>query len=334
MTDIRHCRAEDLLPTIVDGSVSLVCVDPPYHRVKMDEAWDRQWPTDAAYLEWIGSLCDQFRRVMKPNGSLYLFASPQMAWGVEGEVRKRFNVLTNIRWQKPLFSTKAEMFVKEDLREPFPASETIILAEQCAAQEGITNAEYELNGTVYKVLKDWFRSRAIGITPKEFNSRLGFAITGSGMAGTIIGDKAEFQMPRAEVYAKMQESFPTFDREYEDLRREYEDLRRPFFATADRPYTDVWQFPTVGNYPGKHPCEKPLDMIEHIIEISSRHGDLVLDCFLGSGVTAHACQNLGREFIGCDADEHWVKQSLRRLEGRRPALKAIEHTPERYPLFA
>ena len=93
----RDCR--ELLAEINDSSVDLIVTDPPYFKVKGD-AWDWQWDKPEQFLAWMGTLCDEWQRVLKPNGSLYVFASPRMAWGVEGEVRRRFNVLTNIRWIK------------------------------------------------------------------------------------------------------------------------------------------------------------------------------------------------------------------------------------------
>ena len=102
-------------------------------------------------------------------------------------------------------------------------------------------------------------------------------------------------------------------REYEDLRREYEDLRRPFSVTPDVPYTDVWDFPTVQFYKGKHPCEKPLALMEHIITASSRPGDVVLDPFCGSGVTGIAARKHNRRFIGIERDPSWVDTACRRI---------------------
>jgi site-specific DNA-methyltransferase (adenine-specific) len=87
------CR--DVLPTL--GRVDAVVTDPPYFRVK-DEAWDRQWDDRAAFLAWIGGLVTEFERILAPNGSLYMFASPQMAASVEMEIAKRFNVLNHIVW--------------------------------------------------------------------------------------------------------------------------------------------------------------------------------------------------------------------------------------------
>jgi site-specific DNA-methyltransferase (adenine-specific) len=102
-------------------------------------------------------------------------------------------------------------------------------------------------------------------------------------------------------------------REYEDLRREYEDLRRPFNVTAEVPNSDLWTFPTVTPFRGKHECEKPLAMFEHIIRTSSRENDTVLDCFVGSGTTARAAKNLNRSFIVADQQRKWCKVTQRRL---------------------
>ena len=109
-------------------------------------------------------------------------------------------------------------------------------------------------------------------------------------------------------------------REYEDLRREYEDLRRPFTVTADVPYTDVWDFATVQAYAGKHPCEKPPDMMRHIVQASSRPDAVVLDCFCGSGNALVAARDLGRQYIGIDISEHWCDVARERLRVTQPVL--------------
>ena len=114
-------------------------------------------------------------------------------------------------------------------------------------------------------------------------------------------------------------------REYEDLRREYEDLRRPFALTAADAYTDTWTFPTVQAYAGKHPCEKPQAMLQHMIRTSSRPGALVLDSFAGSGATGRAALALGRGFVGIERDEHWAGYAEAAL--RKPH-KRVETAPK------
>jgi DNA modification methylase len=63
-----------------------------------------------------------------------------------------------------------------------------------------------------------------------------------------------------------------------------------------------------------HPTIKPLNIIETIIKNSSKEGDVVLDCFIGSGTTAVACINTNRNFIGIELDEKYVKVAQQRIK--------------------
>lgn len=312
---------------MADSSFALIVADPPYFKVK-DDDWDNQWKTKTEFLAWIRLLCAEWQRLLKPNGSLYVFASPQLARELGNIVAERFNILTDIRWQKPEFSTKAEMFRKEDLRAPFAASETVWFAEHYGAdsiakgEAGYETKCDELRGFVFESLRaylDGERKRA-RLDDKEARRRMGLSVNGGGMLCHFWG-RSQWVLPTAEQYAKLQAAYPNFfsreyedlKREYEDLKREYESLRRPFNATANAPYTDVWTFPTVGNYKGKHPCEKPLEMMRHIVKVSSREGDAVLDTFAGSFVLGDAALNLNRSYVGVDGSAHWCEQGRRKL---------------------
>jgi len=62
-----------------------------------------------------------------------------------------------------------------------------------------------------------------------------------------------------------------------------------------------------------HPTQKPLPLLERLIETYTRPGWLILDPFMGSGTTAVAARNLGRRFIGCDLSADYVAIANRRL---------------------
>jgi len=63
----------------------------------------------------------------------------------------------------------------------------------------------------------------------------------------------------------------------------------------------------------KHPTQKPLWIIKKFIEISSEEGDIVLDCFIGSGTTAIACKQLKRKYIGFEINKEYVDIANKRL---------------------
>jgi adenine-specific DNA-methyltransferase len=330
MIDLRLGDCLEVMPTLADNSVDLILTDPPYYKVK-GEWWDRQWDTPQGFLDWLNSILAQMHRVLKPNGSLYLFASPKMAARVEVLISEQFNVIQHITWRKPPYSTKAEMFRKEDLRSFFPASEEIIFAEQKNGDFDYRYSDGTLHYRIMQPIRDYLnaeRERA-GVSVGDVDRT-----TKTAMASHWFTHPSQWVLPTKERYEELREVFSRLNhggsylereyedlrREYEDLRREYEDLRRPFSVTADVPYTDVWDFSTVSHYPGKHPCEKPPEMLEHIIKASSRPGATVLDCFMGTGSTGKACEKLGRNFIGIEIDPNYFSIAQRRIEAAQQQL--------------
>jgi len=63
-----------------------------------------------------------------------------------------------------------------------------------------------------------------------------------------------------------------------------------------------------------YPTQKPDSVLERIIKVSSNPGDLVLDCFVGSGTTAVVAQQLGRRWIGCDINKGAIQTTAKRIQ--------------------
>lgn len=64
-----------------------------------------------------------------------------------------------------------------------------------------------------------------------------------------------------------------------------------------------------------HPTIKPLEMIKNHILNSTKEGDIVLDCFMGSGTTAVACKELGRNYIGFELNPKYYQIAVDRVNG-------------------
>ena len=62
-----------------------------------------------------------------------------------------------------------------------------------------------------------------------------------------------------------------------------------------------------------YPTEKNQSLLERIIKSSSNQGDIVLDCFVGSGTTLAASTTLGRKWIGIDSGSAAIKTTIDRL---------------------
>lgn len=88
--------------------------------------------------------------------------------------------------------------------------------------------------------------------------------------------------------------------------------------TKGKPVGSVWtDIGRVGNTSGErldYPTQKPEALLERIIRASSNPGDIVLDCFIGSGTTAAVAQKLGRRWIGCDINKGAIQTTSKRLQ--------------------
>ncbi|XOQ51906.1 MAG: Type II methyltransferase M2-DpnII [Succiniclasticum sp.] len=80
---------------------------------------------------------------------------------------------------------------------------------------------------------------------------------------------------------------------------------------------DVWEgtlTPQKEKKWGKHPTQKPLYLLERIIQASTRDGETILDPFCGSSTTGVAAKRLGRNYIGIDSSQEFIELSKKRLE--------------------
>ena len=94
-----------------------------------------------------------------------------------------------------------------------------------------------------------------------------------------------------------------------------------------KPVSDVWKFNKV--LAPIHSCEKPIKLMNFIVKtFSINKDDLILDPFMGSGTTAVACKQLGRNFIGFEISQKYVDIANKRL-----SQKNILQTLEENKLF-
>jgi len=302
------------------GEVDAIISDPPYNGV-LDEAWDRQWANWGEFSAFIGAQMALYQAALRFNGSLFVFAYPRGAAYVEVACAQYFNVLNHIVWEKRNGGAAARNH-KEDLRAFLPLSERIIFAEHYGAdnsakgESGWGAACDDLRGFVFEPLRAYLASewQRAGLKFEQANDACGTA----SMAGRHFFSTSQWCLPTAEHYASLQRyanrnGGEYLRREYEDLRREYEDLRRPFSVSSSVPYSDVWHFNTSSGEGTYHPAQKPEKLMAHIINSSTRPGDLILDPFMGSGTTGVAAVKLGRKFIGIEIDAGYFEIAKRRI---------------------
>lgn len=309
------------LKQLKDNSIDLIVIDPPYFNIMLQDHkgvqydWDR-FNSLEDYLSWIKELSLEIRRVLKDNGSFYIFADDKICAYIQVEIDKYFNLENSITWVKP-----NNMTIKgwNQYRMYAPITEKILFYSQkwdidsgkLISDKIMQEHIAPRNKFAQYMLSEFQRAKNNGINVRKIvveKLKLDSAMLNRWTEGfgSII---------KKEHYLLLREYLNNeyLKAEYEDLKAEYEDLRRYF--KPEKNYTDVWTFNIIGGKENvNHPTQKPIKIIERIIKTSSRPNDIVLDCFMGSGTTAVACKESGRNFIGFEISEEYCKIAEERLK--------------------
>jgi site-specific DNA-methyltransferase (adenine-specific) len=101
-------------------------------------------------------------------------------------------------------------------------------------------------------------------------------------------------------------------------------MSRGEYASRDVNFTNVWSFlppyrQTGRAYKGifNHPTEKPLEIMKRLVEMLTPEGGTVLDPFCGSGTTALACKELGRNYICIEKEKEYFDIACDRINQPR-----------------
>lgn len=99
------------------------------------------------------------------------------------------------------------------------------------------------------------------------------------------------------------------------------EFNRSEYAIRDVNFTNVWSFLPPYRQTGRagkgiynHPTEKPLEIMKRLVEMLTPEGGTVLDPFAGSGTTAVACKELGRNYICIEKELEYYQIAKQRIE--------------------
>lgn len=285
MLQVKDCLK--FLSELEDNSIDMVCVDPPYCRVIKDN-WDNQWGSEQEYLDWCTEWTKECFRVLKPGKCFYV-------WGTTKHdtfLRYKLDVLNNItdahyqNWiiwhydwggrSKSNFARKHEDLLMYSKGKKFDFyPENILVPRAVKSNMAIT--------------------RKINLIEKSFSEGL----------------QTDKDWKSWETYRYDKKSFEELIVELSIQKSKDINFRKGKIPT------DVWKknnHTTSKEYAGWHPTQKPLEIMDRIVKANTLPGDIVLDCFAGSGSTMISALRTGRNFIGCENDKEYVEKSFQRAE--------------------
>lgn len=199
------------------------------------------------------------------------------------------------------------------------------------------------NPNCYREIKDWYRAELdrLGITEEQIKQKYREVTGKSGAMFRHYFKDNQFEIPTREVWDtvfqpfgfsksinELQEEQKAQRDTYDGLKAEFEPMRP--YHKADAMHCNIIHRPQIPTQNRLHTCQKPVDILERIIKVSSRPGAVVLDCFMGSGSTGEAALNTGRDFIGIEKDPATFRVAEKRI---RDVQEEIENRAAQISLF-
>ena len=273
------------LKNIPDKSQDLIIADPPYYKA-INEKWDKQWKTEAEYLDWCKLWFNECVRVLKDTGSFYCYGNFDILSKQKVLIfDNQLNFRQNITLDKGIKSIAGRTSEKLQM---FPTASEYLIAYNKQSENGN-------HSTAYYLRSEWGKCKAKGITDKYLRAEMGLSIKGGGLLCHFWGF-AQWQMPTKEQYKKLQDITGQFEKPYSEIAYKF---NLPIATT------DVWNF-TPDKIRYGHPTQKPQDICHRIIKASSNENDNVLIPFAGSGSEIVGCKELKRNCIAFEIESKYI----------------------------
>ena len=302
----------ELMKNIPDGSVDLVLTDPAYGTMKGApiDSWKRR--NDCA--EWDTTLDTQtmfaeISRILRRNGKCVLFCQepytshlitnvpPSMLFCYRGIWLK--NCSGNSLMAKTAMTSRFEDFCVFVCKNNVGKIKNI--------QKEITKLVYDIGFMEFaKIMFGEGRYKDVSSACKNLNKKI-------NKPNYKIQYDANFFDKEMYRYLQTQIEMPyTFD-EYFSIVAEYKEKTKSVFNLwqGGKSKSNVLEYAKDND--GYHPTQKPIKLLEDLIQTYSNEGNTVLDFTMGSGSTGVACINTNRNFIGIELDKGYFDIAEKRI---------------------
>ena len=321
---LYHADNIDVLTTLladkeVCGKVMLIYIDPPYNTGGAFETRDFKYAYNDCfsvgnYLDFMRKRIELMRLLLSEEGSIYVHLDSNMVFHVKVMMDEIFG-MHNFKGMITRKKCKSKNFTRKTYGN---ISDYILFYSK--TENPVWNRPYE-QWTDDKALKEYpFVEEGTGRRYKRV------PVHAPGTRNGSTGSMWRGMMPPPGKHWQFTpEKLDEMDARGEIYWSANGNPRRKVYLDQSHgvPVQDIWlDFLDINNQNTKitgYPTEKNLDMLKRIIETSSRPGDLVLDCFAGSGTTLVAAEELGRQWIGADIGDEAIATIVNRFKnGSQP----------------
>lgn len=268
-----------------------------------------------AYLVMMANRLLELHRVLKPTGSLYLHCDPTASHYLKLVMDGIFsaeNFRNEVVWQRT--STKAHVYSR------YPSTQDVLLfytkTENAAWHtQYLPHRQDYLDSHYANVEKETGRRYTLGdlLNPNRNRPNLTYEFppgSGNTRVWRWTRDRMMAEWTAGRILIPEKGGSPRYKRYLDEMK--------------GTPVTSVWtDIPPINSQATErlgYPTQKPLALLERIVQASSNEGDLVLDPFCGCGTAVHAAQKLNRRWIGIDITHLAVAEIERRMRSAFPGI--------------
>jgi site-specific DNA-methyltransferase (adenine-specific) len=291
----------DVYEDIEPSSADLIFTDPPYGNIK-DLDWDK-W--ESLESEWDEAIApeDMFKlanHLLRQRGKFISFSMEPYTSKLVSAADSTLPFSYKLIWEKDHFGNTL-----------MSGNAPVNYYEELA----VFTKQYDWQDPVRQYFKHLHEY--IGESKAEIIRQVG-----QRADHTFRYDSTQFSLCTRETYNALINTFAIDEwadyREYDDLP-EYNNVfnlpegenHKPNILKYDKAYGD------------HHPTQKPVPLLVDLIKTYTNPGDLVVDPFAGSGSTAVAAKNTGREFIGIEQREDYAQTARKRTNAIQQTLTEV-----------
>lgn len=303
----------------VCGKVNLIYIDPPYNTGGAFETRDFKHAYDdnftiESYLAFMRARLELMYKLLSPSGSIYVHLDSNMVFHVKVMMDDIFG-MQNFKGMITRKKCKSKNFTRKTYGN---ISDYILF--YIKTDNPVWNRPYE-EWADDKVLKEYpFIEEGTGRRYKRVPCHA--PGTRNGATG---GSWRGLLPPEGKHWQYTPDKLDEMDARGEIHWSANGNPRRKVYLDESKgvPVQDIWlDYLDVNNQNTcitGYPTEKNYEMLKRIITTSSNPGDLVLDCFAGSGTTLAAAEELSRQWIGVDIGDESIQTIQDRFEnGTKP----------------
>lgn len=314
--DIRNCDYRELLKSLPDKSIDLICIDPPYGKIngmqlsgqKKKVDWDDN-------INW-NEMFKHFNRVIKDGGTIVCFGQqPTYSQMILANLKDfKYEMI----WEK---NNAAQGFHADKMPLCFTENIAVFIHNENKINKRIFNniaKDEEINKEEY--FCRWYAQQLfkfIGIKRRKIHEILGhrkleffFCYTGKHFG--LLSNELYIELIKTFHINEWKDFIP-----YNELKKKW-DLEKQ--NTKGHKLESYKYSKTLSNILKVqkenvylHPTQKPVELMEKLVLMFSNENDAVLDCFMGSGSTGVAAVKNNRKFIGSELSPEYFEICKKRI---------------------